>query len=92
MTIINIYLLIINTISFLAMGLDKILAINNKKRISEHSLITLALFGGCISTLLGMIIFRHKIRKPKFYILVPLFIIILVYTYTKIHLTSGILF
>ena len=68
------------------MGIDKLLAIKNKRRISEHSLITISFFGGSIGTLLGMILFRHKIRKPKFYILVPLFIIILVYIYTKIPL------
>ena len=86
MKIINLYLLIISIISFLLMGADKILAIKNKRRISEHSLITLSFFGGSIGTFLGMLIFRHKIRKPKFYILVPLFIIILVFIYTKIPL------
>ena len=86
MKIINIYLIVINIISLILMGIDKLLAIKNKRRISEHSLITISFFGGSIGTLLGMIIFRHKIRKPKFYILVPLFITILVYIYTKIPL------
>ena len=86
MKIINIYLIVINIISLILMGIDKLLAIKNKRRISEHSLITISFFGGSIGTLLGMILFRHKIRKPKFYILVPLFIIILVYIYTKIPL------
>ena len=84
MKIINLYLIIINISSLLLMGLDKILAIKKKRRISEHTLITISFFGGSIGTLLGMLIFRHKIRKPKFYILVPLFIIILVFIYTKI--------
>ena len=80
------YLIIINISSLLLMGIDKILAIKKKRRISEHTLITISFFGGSIGTLLGMLIFRHKIRKPKFYILVPLFIIILVFIYTKIPL------
>ena len=84
MKIINLYLIIINISSLLLMGIDKILAIKKKRRISEHTLITISFFGGSIGTLLGMLIFRHKIRKPKFYILVPLFIIILVFIYTKI--------
>ena len=86
MNLINYYLIIINISSLLLMGLDKILAIKKKRRISEHTLITISFFGGSIGTLLGMLIFRHKIRKPKFYILVPLFIIILVFIYTKIPL------
>lgn len=86
MKIINLYLIIINISSLLLMGIDKILAIKKKRRISEHTLITISFFGGSIGTLLGMLIFRHKIRKPKFYILVPLFIIILVFIYTKIPL------
>lgn len=87
MKIINLYLIIIISISsLLLMGIDKILAIKKKRRISEHTLITISFFGGSIGTLLGMLIFRHKIRKPKFYILVPLFIIILVFIYTKIPL------
>lgn len=86
MKIINLYLIIINISSLLLMGIDKILAIKKKRRISEHTLITISFFGGSIGTLLGMFIFRHKIRKPKFYILVPLFIIILVFIYTKIPL------
>lgn len=86
MKIINLYLIIINISSLLLMGIDKILAIKKKRRISEHTLIIISFFGGSIGTLLGMLIFRHKIRKPKFYILVPLFIIILVFIYTKIPL------
>lgn len=86
MKIINLYLIIISISSLLLMGIDKILAIKKKRRISEHTLITISFFGGSIGTLLGMLIFRHKIRKPKFYILIPLFIIILVFIYTKIPL------
>lgn len=84
MTIINIYLLIINIISFLLMGIDKYQAIKNKNRISEYSLIVLSFFGGSIGTLLGMIIFRHKIRKPKFLILVPLSLILHILIYINI--------
>ena len=86
MKIINLYLIIINISSLLLMGIDKILAIKKKRRNSEHTLKTISFFGGSNGTLLGMLIFRHKIRKPKFYKLVPLFIIILVFIYTKIPL------
>lgn len=81
---INIYLLIINIISIILMGIDKQLAIKKKNRISEHSLLTLATIGGSIGILLGMIIFRHKIRKKKFLIVVPFLIIFQVFIYIKI--------
>ena len=57
------YLVIINIISFIIMGLDKLLAILKKQRISENTLLFFAIIGGSIGTLLGMLIFRHKIRK-----------------------------
>ena len=71
-----IYLIVINIISFLSMGLDKFLAIISKRRIRENTLLFLTLIGGGLGTLIGMFIFRHKIRKMKFQILVPLSLII----------------
>ena len=72
MIIINIYLIILNIITFLIMGIDKYLAIKKKYRISEFHLLTLTLFGGSVGSLLGMIIFRHKTKKMKFLIIIPL--------------------
>ena len=83
MKIINIYLIIINILCLILMIIDKILAIKKKQRISEFHLLTITLFGGSIGTLLGMILVRHKIRKLKFLLLVPLSLIlhILIYFY-----------
>ena len=81
MIIINIYFLLINTISLILMITDKILAIKNKQRISEFHLLTITTFGGSIGTLLGMFIVRHKIRKLKFVILVPLSLILHIILY-----------
>lgn len=83
MNLINIYLTTINIISFSIMGIDKILAIKNKRRISENTLLFHTLIGGSIGTTLGMIIFRHKIRKPKFLIIVPITLIITIYLLIK---------
>lgn len=77
MTIINIYLITLNIISFIIMGIDKILAIKFKKRVNEHTLLTLSVFGGCYGTFLAMIIFNHKIRKAKFFITIPILTIII---------------
>lgn len=78
------YILIINIISLIIMGLDKYKAIKKKRRISENTLLFFSIIGGSIGILLGMTTFRHKVRKPKFYILVPLIILIQIFIIIKI--------
>ena len=70
------YLIIINTIELILMGIDKILAIKHKYRIPEIILLDISIFGGCFGCMLGMLIFHHKIRKQKFLIVIPITIII----------------
>ena len=77
------YLITINVLSFIVMGIDKHNAIKNKYRVSEKSLFILSIFGGAIGTLIAMFIFRHKIRKKAFIIGIPLIIIIELYFLLK---------
>ncbi len=81
--------LLINLMVFAMYGIDKAKAVRNEWRISEKSLIGLALLGAP-GALLAMFVFRHKIRKPKFYIGVPFIliaeIIVFFLIYTK---TAG---
>ncbi|MEY8426118.1 DUF1294 domain-containing protein [Lachnospiraceae bacterium 46-15] len=63
--------LLINAVVFVLYGVDKWKAEHHKWRISEAALLGAALFG-VFGALLGMYFFRHKIRKPKFFIGVPL--------------------
>lgn len=86
MNIINAYLLVVNIISLLLMGIDKLLAITKKRRIPEFTLLTLSIFGGTLGTILAMFIFRHKIRKIKFLLLIPLTILYIVYYIYKIYM------
>ncbi|MBE5934438.1 MAG: DUF1294 domain-containing protein [Lachnospiraceae bacterium] len=67
--------LAINLVVFFMYGIDKFKAVHNKWRIPENTLISGALFG-VFGALLGMIVFHHKIRKPKFFITVPAFMIV----------------
>ena len=67
------YLIIINVIEFIIMGLDKLLAIKRKYRISEFTLLFLSAIGGSIGAIAGMFFFHHKTKKFKFKILFPLF-------------------
>ncbi len=66
------YLLIINAASFVLMLVDKLKARKNAWRISETTLMTVAAIGGSLGAYMGMKLFRHKTRKPKFSIGLPL--------------------
>lgn len=63
------YLIAINIITFIIFGLDKYLAIKEKRRVSEKMLITLSFLGGCYLELIAMELFRHKTKKLYFYII-----------------------
>lgn len=79
--------LVWNSAAFCIMGIDKALAVYQKSRISENSLLLISLCFGSIGTILGMIIFRHKIRKRKFQIFPAMFLalqIILIHSIIKI--------
>ena len=65
-------ILIINIITFLLFGLDKIKAKSRGWRIPEIVLIILSVFFGGVGALLGMVIFNHKTSKTAFRIIVPL--------------------
>ncbi len=56
----------VNTTSLFLCGLDKSLARGGKMRIPEYLLLGLALAGGSIGLLSGMIMWRHKTRKRSF--------------------------
>ena len=66
-----IYVLAINVIAFLAMGIDKWKAKRGAWRIPESTLFALVLLGGGIGGIAGMIVFHHKTKKPKFQIGFP---------------------
>ena len=70
------YLLIINVISFIFYGIDKFLAYKHYFRISEKLLFFLAILGGDLGALLGMLFFRHKTLKFKFYLVNIIFLIL----------------
>ena len=74
--IILIYLIVINIITLLIFGLDKLFVILKKSRVSEKTLLFLSIIGGCFLELFGMYLFNHKARKAKFHIVNILFIII----------------
>ena len=65
-----------NLITFLMMGLDKMKAKADRRRISEKTLLTNAIVMGAIGVAAGMLVFRHKTRKIVFKLGVPLALIV----------------
>ncbi len=75
---------IINGITFFIYGIDKVKAINNKYRIPEKVLLLWA-FLGPIGGLLGMQLFRHKTKKAKFKVAIPLFLCLHLFVFAFAH-------
>ncbi len=82
------YLLIINVVGFLAMGIDKLKAKKDWWRIPEGTLMMICLLGGGIGTIAGMYKFRHKTKKLKFTVGMPTILIseiaLVIYLFIKI--------
>ena len=70
-----IYLAVVNVVTFLVYGIDKLKARRSHWRVPESTLLILAAIGGSVGALLGMLVFRHKTRHRKFTIGVPLILI-----------------
>lgn len=68
-----------NVISLIMYGIDKISAKRNSNRIRESYLFFSSFMGGFLCSLGGMILFRHKTRKKKFWIINILFMIMWCY-------------
>ena len=80
-----IYLIVINILGFLVMGLDKHKAKMADRRIPENTLFMLTILGGGVGTIAGMYVFHHKTKKMKFKVGMPLILIleILIFVYFK---------
>lgn len=66
LTIVFLYLVIVNLIGYALMGIDKKRAIRGAWRISEATLFFFAIIGGSIGSILGMRHFRHKTKHWYF--------------------------
>lgn len=70
------YLVVINVVTFLMFGIDKLKAKRSKWRIREAALLGLAALGGSIGAWLGMKVWHHKTLHKKFMYGIPVIIII----------------
>ncbi|MBR6974093.1 MAG: DUF1294 domain-containing protein [Bacteroidaceae bacterium] len=69
------YLIVINILTFAVYGIDKWKARQGSWRISEATLLMLAVIGGTIGALLGMQVWRHKTMHLKFKYGLPLILL-----------------
>ncbi len=73
--LILIYLVAMNVVTFFMYGIDKWKAKRSKWRISEATLMGLAVIGGSIGAWLGMKVWHHKTMHKKFLFGIPLIIV-----------------
>lgn len=71
-----IYMITVNIIGFIAMGIDKRKAKKGSWRITENTLFMFTILGGGIGTIAGIYAFRHKTKKKRFTIGMPVICIL----------------
>lgn len=71
-----IYFLIVNTIAFVTVVLDKNKAKQSHFRVPEKYFFILSIVGGALGVYLGMQLFRHKTQHRWFIYGIPLLIIV----------------
>lgn len=73
------YLLAVNAVTFLLFGIDKKKAQKDQWRVSERTLLLFSLAGGSVGAWIGMYTFRHKTRKLKFAVGIPVIFILQIF-------------
>lgn len=81
MRVLIIYLVVVNVIAFLTIGIDKYKAQRRKWRISELNIFILGIIGGAMGVFLGMGFFRHKTKHLKFTLGIPLVLVLNVFLF-----------
>jgi uncharacterized membrane protein YsdA (DUF1294 family) len=80
------YYIISNLLLFILMGLDKRRAAKYQRRINEKSLLIWGVAGAALGGLSGMLLFNHKIRKFRFWLVYFLALFAHLYLWWKILL------
>jgi uncharacterized membrane protein YsdA (DUF1294 family) len=73
------YLLFIQIIAIAVTVSDKKRSIKRKRRISENSLMLVAILGGSVSMYITMIFIRHKTNHNKFMLGLPLITVVQIF-------------
>lgn len=78
------WFVLISLTSVVVTVLDKLKAKFSKWRIRESALLILSVLGGSVAMLITMLLIRHKTRKPRFMLGIPIIIIL------QLALAAGI--
>ena len=73
--ILLIYLAVVNILTIIVFGVDKMHAKSNRQRVRILTLLGLAFIGGSVGALIGMYGFHHKTKKAYFTVGVPLILL-----------------
>lgn len=84
-----IYLAIISAISCIVTIYDKRCAIRGKWRVKEFTLLLFSLLGGSVFMYLTMLLIRHKTRKAKFMIGIPVIIILQIIIFIVVRMVIN---
>ena len=82
------YLLGINAVTFIIYGIDKYKAKKAKWRISEATLLLLAVLGGSIGAWMGMKVWHHKTMHKKFKYGTPAILLIQIALMAYLHMNQ----
>lgn len=85
-TLLTFYILCINVVTLIVYGIDKYKAKKAKWRISEATLLLLAILGGSIVAWIGMKIWHHKTMHKKFKYGVPAILLIQIAAMIYLHM------
>lgn len=80
------YLLAINAVTFIVYGIDKYKAKKTKWRISEATLLLLAVLGGSVGAWVGMKVWHHKTMHKKFKYGIPAILLIQIALMAYLHM------
>ena len=80
------YLLGFNAVTFIVYGIDKYKAKKAKWRISEATLLLLAILGGSIGAWMGMKVWHHKTMHKKFKYGIPAILLIQIALMAYLHM------
>ena len=89
--ILLIYLAVVNILTIIVFGVDKMNAKSNRQRVRIVTLLGLAFIGGSVGALIGMYGFHHKTKKAYFTVGVPLILLMQVVVLFYV-LNMGIFF
>ena len=76
MTALYVYLAAMNLLDLVLMGVDKSKSKRGAWRIPEVRLLLVAVIGGSVGGILGMLLFRHKTRHAAFALGLPVILLV----------------